>query len=270
MKAIIAFLTVLTFFSTTTQAETYEFVAPHPVGGGSQAYPGLDLSYAKKIKLKASNSLYDPMLAIDELEIVFENATNFKADNFKYTNGAYRAIVEDVWIYRKVYVEVMAPEQIASSKDIYISLNVVDFEGVLDDVNMSHGQPIYDAHGILEDVTPDVLVDQETIVLDGKNMTIQLFKRAKSGMEGEGFKLVTNWHGYGQRTIYLPAPFPMSDSHMFNAVGLEIETHQYPAGFVDYLIGVKYEDAFGGYSQTTPVEPLPPLIEQAYGYYPWP
>ncbi|MBD3666799.1 MAG: hypothetical protein HUJ16_02495 [Kangiella sp.] len=271
MKAIIAFLTVITLFSTTTQAEDYYFEAPYPAGGSSQSYPGLDLSYAKKIKLRASNSLYDPMLTIDELEIVFENATNFKADNFKYTNGAYRAIVEDAWIYRKVFVEVMAPEQIASSKDIYISLSVVEFEGVLDDVNMSHGQPIYDAHGILEDVTPDVLVDQETIVLDGKNMTIQLFKRAKSGMNGEGFKLVTNWHGYGQRTIYLPTPFPMSDAHMFNAIGLEIESNQFPDGFVDYLIGVKYEDALaGGYSETSPTEPLAPLIEQAYGYYPWP
>lgn len=270
MKAIIAFLTVITLFSTTTQAEDYYFEAPYPAGGSSQSYPGLDLSYAKKIKLKASNSLYDPMLTIDELEIVFENATNFKADNFKYTNGAYRAIVEDAWIYRKVFVEVMAPEQIASSKDIYISLSVVEFEGVLDDVNMSHGQPIYDAHGILEDVTPDVLVDQETIVLDGKNMTIQLFKRAKSGMNGEGFKLVTNWHGYGQRTIYLPTPFPMSDAHMFNAVGLEIQSQQFPDGFVDYSISIKYEDAFGGYSQSSQSEPLPMYIEQAYGYYPWP
>lgn len=270
MKAIIAFLTVLTLFSTTTQAENYYFEVPYPAGGSSQSYPGLDLSNAKEIKIKASNSYYDPMLRIDELEIVFENASNFKANNFKYTNGAYRAIVEDAWIYRKVYVEVMAPEPLAANEDIYVSLSVVEFEGVLDDVNMSHGQPIYDAHGFLEDVTPDVLVDQETIVLDGKDMVIQLFKRAKSGMEGEGFKLVTNWHGYGQRTIYLPTPFPTSDAHMFNAIGIEIESHPMPDGFIDYLIGIKYEDAFGGYSQTTPVEPLAPLIEQAYGYFPWP
>ncbi|ACV27595.1 hypothetical protein [Kangiella koreensis] len=270
MKAIIAFFISLAFFSTTTQAEDYYFEVPHPSGGGSQSYPGLDLSNAKKIKIKASNSYYDPMMKIDELEIVFENASNFKASNFKYTNGSFRAIVEDVWIYRKVFVEVMAPEPLASNEDIYVSLNVVEFEGVLDDVNMSHGQPIYDAHGFLEDVTPDVLVDQETIVLDGKNMTIQLFKRAKSGMEGEGFKLVTNWHGYGQRTVYLPAPFPTSEAHMFNAIGIEIESNQMPDGFIDHLIAIKYEDAFGGYSQTTPMEPLAPLIDQAYGYYPWP
>lgn len=271
MKAIIAFLTIFTLFlTTTTQAEDYYFEVPHPGGGSSNSYPGLDLSQAKKIKIKASNSIYDPMLAIDELEIVFENATNFKANNFKYTNGSYRAVIEDVWVYRKVFVEVMAPEQIGSNKDIYVSLNVVEFEGVLDDVNMSHGQPIYDAHGFLEDVTPDVLVDQETIVLDGKSMTIQLFRRAKSGMEGEGFKLITNWHGYGQRTIYLPAPFPMSDAHMFNAIGLEIESHEFSDGFVDHSISVKYEDVFGGNSQNSPSESLAPLIEQAYGYYPWP
>lgn len=270
MKAIIAFLFSLTFFITTTQAEDYYFEIPHPAGGGSNSYPGLDLSYAKKIKVKASNSYYDPMLRIDELEIVFENATNFKASNFKYTNGSYRAIVEDAWIYRKVYVEVMAPEPLAANEDIYVSLNVVEFEGLLDDVNMSHGQPLYDAHGFLEDVTPDVLVDQETIVLDGKDMVIQLFKRAKSGMEGQGFKLVTNWHGYGQRTIYLPTDFPMSDAYMFNAIGLEIQSHQFPEGFVEYLVGIKYEDVFGGYSQTTPIETLTHYIEQAYGYYPWP
>ncbi|WP_018624079.1 hypothetical protein [Kangiella aquimarina] len=270
MKAIIAFLIVITLFSTTTQAEDYYFEAPYPAGGSNVTYPGLDLSNAKKIKIKASNSYYDPMMKIDELEIIFENATNFKASNFKYTNGSYRAIVEDAWIYRKVYVEVMTPEPLASNEDIYVSLNVVEFEGVLDDVNMSHGQPIYDAHGFLEDVTPDVLVDQETIVLDGKNLTIQLFKRAKSGLEGEGFKLVTNWHGYGQRTIYLPAPFPMSDAHMFNAVGIELESHQMPDGFVDYSISIKYEDVFGGYSQSGPIEPLAMYIEQAYGYYPWP
>ncbi|WP_417445846.1 hypothetical protein [Kangiella sp.] len=272
MKAIIAFLTIFTIFSTTTtQAEDFQFEIPYPSGGSSVTYPGLDLGYAKKIKIKASNSYHDPMMQIDELEIVFENATNFKAGNFKYTNGSYKAVVEDVWVYRKILVQVMAPQPLVSNEDVYISLNVVELEGVLDDVNMSVGPSIYDANGFLQDVTPDVLVDQETILLDGKNMTIQLFKRAKSEMDGAGFKLVTNWHGYGQRTIYLPTPFPISDAHMFNAIGLEIESNQFPDGFVDYLIGVKYEDALGGgYSQTSPTEPLPPLIEQAYGYYPWP
>lgn len=271
MKAIIAFLTVITLFSTTTQAENFEFEIPYPAGSSSVTYPGLDLSNAKKIKIKASNSYHDPMIKIDELEIVFENASNFKATNFKNSYGTYRAVVEDAWVYRKVLVEVIAPEPFVSNEDININLSVVEFEGMLDDVNMSHGPSIYNANGFLVDVTPDVLVDQETIVLDDKNMTIQLFKRAKSGMEGAGFKLVTNWHGYGQRTIYLPTPFPMSDAHMFNAIGLEIESNQFPDGFVDYLIGVKYEDALaGGYSQTSPTEPLATLIEQAYGYYPWP
>lgn len=95
MKAVIAFLTVITLFSTTIQAEDYYFEVPFPAGGSSVTYPGLDLSNAKKIKIKASNSFHDPMMNIDELEIVFENATNFKASNFKYTNGSYRAIVED-------------------------------------------------------------------------------------------------------------------------------------------------------------------------------
>ena len=271
MKAIIAFLTIFTIFSTTTtQAEDYYFEAPHPAGGSSHSYPGLDLSYTKKIKIKASNSIYDPMLAIDELEIIFENATNFKATNFKYTNGSYKAVVEDAWIYRKVFVEVSAPEELGSNKDIYVSLSVVEFEGVLDDVNMSHGQPIYDGHAILEDVTPDILVDQETIILDGKNMTIQLFKRAKSGMEGEGFKLVTNWFGHGQRTIYLPTPFPISEAHMYNAIGIDMNSHELPDGYVDHLISIRYEDLFGGYSGDSSIEPLAPYIEQAYGYYPWP
>lgn len=75
MKAIIAFLIVITLFSTTTQAEDYYFEAPYPAGGSNVTYPGLDLSNAKKIKIKASNSYYDPMMKIDELEIIFENAT---------------------------------------------------------------------------------------------------------------------------------------------------------------------------------------------------
>lgn len=149
MKAIIAFVTVITLFSTTTQAEDYYFKVPHPGRGSSHSSPGLDLGSAKKIKIKASNSYHDLMMKIEELEIVFENATNFKASNFKYANGSYKAVVEDDWVYRKILVQIMAPEPLVSNEDIYVPLSVVELEGLLDDANISAGPSIYESNGFL-------------------------------------------------------------------------------------------------------------------------
>ncbi|AOE49135.1 hypothetical protein [Kangiella sediminilitoris] len=274
MKAILAFLTtILLILGQTTQAEISEYETYFPMSGSSVPYPNLDLNGIEKIKVKTSSSIHQPDQELEEIELVFPNATNLVAKNFQKVDGSYsyngsdvfKTIVNDAWVYSKVLVKVTTNgKKIAGGTDLSVELEVVEMTFELNDPNNSMGLNIFNANGILRDVTPVTIADVESLNYQDDDMTLSLYQRATfDEFNGDGFKIKTNWMGHGERIINVPAPIPSEDYSIFKAAGLEIQTETFPDGFTDHQFRIKYEDPMG-YAQYTPFEPLQPYIDQAY------
>ncbi|WP_105258974.1 hypothetical protein [Pseudoalteromonas sp. T1lg88] len=273
MKAIMVFLSTLVLtLGLSSNAKAAEYEINYPSASSSVPYPGLDLNMVKKIKVKTSNSLHTPEQSLDELEIVFENATNLVVKGFQkessYGPDLFKAMVNDAWVYSKVLVTVFASDKISGGRNLTIELQVMEMTNELNELNYSHGLMIFNAQGILNDVTPVTVADIETISYQDKDMTLTLYQRAMfDEFNGEGFKIKVNWMGNGEKIINVPAPISSEEYSFFKAADLEIQTQTFPDGFTDHQFRIKYQDPFG-YTQYTPFEPLAPYIDQAFQSYP--
>ncbi|WP_105255337.1 hypothetical protein [Pseudoalteromonas sp. T1lg75] len=277
MKAILVFLSTLVLtLGLSSEAKAAEYEINYPSASSSVPYPGLDLNMVKKVKVKTSSSIHTPEQSLDEVEIVFENATNLIVKGFQKEGGSYsyngsevyRAVAHDAWVYSKVLVTVTAPGKISGGKDLTIDLQVMEMTNALNELNYSHGLMIFNANGILNDVTPMTVADVETISYQEKDMTLTLYQKPKfDEFNGEGFKIKVNWMGNGEKIINVPAPIPAEEYSFFKAADLEIQTQTFPDGFTDHQFRIKYQDPFG-YTQETPLEPLAPYIDQAFQTYP--
>ncbi|GAA4358239.1 hypothetical protein [Kangiella marina] len=269
-KALLSTL-LLCLFTLSAQAGTAQYEIYHPVHGSTVPFPNLDLNGVETIKVHTSNSIHDPMENIDYLELVFKNATNLVAKNFKKEDDSYsgsqvyRAVVQDAWVYSKVIVKVTTDGPISGGKNLFIELEVAELTYELNDPVYSHGVVIFNADGILSDVTPTVVADVETVTHQNDELSLTLHQKPKfDEFTGEGFKIKANWMGHGERTLTIPAPFSSEEYSFFRAAGIEVQSETFPDGFVEHQFRIKYEDAFGGYTQYTPFESLNMYIDQAY------
>lgn len=273
MKAILAFLTaILLTLSQAAKADTSEYEVYNPMGASSVPYPNLDLNEIKKIKVKTSTPIHAPEQQLDELELVFPNATNLVAKDFQKDENAYsyggetvyKAIVEDAWVYSRLLVKVTSTGVITGGQNLKVELEVIEVTFELNDTSDSDGLLIYSTDGILNDVTPDSVADIEAINYEGDELTLTLYQRAKfDEFTGDGFKIKSNWMGHGERTLNIPAPIPSEEYSYFRATDIEIESAVMPDGYIAHQFRIKYEDPMG-YAEYTQLEPLQPYIDQAY------
>ena len=275
MKALTAsILTIIFFtFSSLATANTTQYEIYYPGHGSTAPFPSLDLNDLEVIKVQASSSHYEPVQSIDQLELVFKNATNLVAKNFKKDDNGYnpsgthtyKAVVSDMWVYSKVIVKVMTNGPIAGGKDLYVELEVAEMTFELNDPQYSNGLSIFQANGILNDVTPVVISDIENLTYQNDQLSLSLQQKPKfDEFTGEGFKITANWMGHGERTLSIPTPFSSEEYSFYKAAGLEVRSETLPDGFVIHEFRIKYEDMPGGYMQYTNFEPLDMYMDQAY------
>ena len=251
-----------------TFAETLKFEMKFPATSATSYYPGLDLSQLQKIDITVDRDILNPQDTIQYLKLDFNNATDLAVANLSFDQNAnrYVGIINGAWVYRKLGIEVDAQPQIMADQPVSVRLFVIEQQSNVNDPVMSYGPDLVVANGSLFDVTPNWVADSLNVRVDDKNLNLKLYKRAERVTQptysGEGFRIDARWFGNGDRTFTIPTPFDVNDSN-FKAVGLELESYTLPEGQVEHLIAVTYEDLAGS-RQTTPFEPLKPLLDQVY------
>lgn len=272
-------VTLLSILSTTTYAKTYKYdltaIGSH---SGSLQYPNLDFNQAKSALFTVNKDPLSPDFQINSLEVTFPNAAKLTATGFKkIEQDLYRAVVNDVWIYRQVFVDVRGVDFNRTQWSApHISVSISEKSVFINPESTSDyaGEPLFHVHGIIRDVTPAKIADTAVATVDGKRVTLSLKDNmstapAESQINGarEGFVIDALWQGKGQKTMYIPGPGPEEEFDRFTAIGLVLEELTGPEG-KEYSFSVKYVDASGAEIQTPP-QPLRPRLDDAFGTRPW-
>ncbi|WP_144393784.1 hypothetical protein [Pleionea sediminis] len=275
MKSLSTFFTILllTITANVVTAETYTFEVPMPSSSPTPVYPGLDLSDLNKISLIVEKSIENPEPTIKRITFDFPKASNITLYNLSSQSnqyghsdsGVYKGILKNAWVFREVAVEVRMPTPLQSGSPVEVKLNVVERNNYLNHPEDYLGPELLNANGPLVDKSANKLADRASIVLDEKRLNLNLLQRASTDDFGKsGFVIKTNWLGKGERTIYVDTPFGHDAFHHFNAVELILEEIPLHDGMVEYDLQIRYEDKFSNSSQTTNIQPLRILLEEAY------
>lgn len=265
-------VTLIALASSTTYAKTfkYDLLGIHS-SNGPISYPNLDFSQANSAILTVNKDPLSPDVQISSVEITFPNAAKLLATGFKKTDfGRYRAAVNDVWIYRQVIVEVNGDDlNRAGPIPVSVSVSVSEKSVFIQPETDTKGHPLFNVEGLMRDITVNKVVDNESLILDGKRLNLSLkenlsFATPDARINGprEGFVIDALWMGKGQKTIYIPAPVPQQEYDRYTAVGLIIESFSGPMG-IEYTFSVKFTDA-SGYEERTPNMPLRHLLDAAF------
>jgi hypothetical protein len=237
---------------------------------GYVVYPRLDLSNPKSAVLTLTKSapLYETQLT--SLEITFPTAAKFTATNFKLIEGnKYRAVVNGAWIYKEVVVEVeVFPLELRQAPIIraYISERTAFINPQAEIPDMS--ALLFTIHGQLRDITPVRVIDNESILIGGKKVTLSLRDRIQLNAGPwtgtyipDGFVVDVLWYGRGTKSIVIQAPVPPPEFDATEAVALVLSG----TTDADRTISVKYKDRFGTELVTPPAQ-LKTLLDQAFGF----
>lgn len=264
----------LSLAALTVNAAQYTLDGFFPSSMDNHLFPGLRLEGVDKVTLEASDTLHSPYLQIDSLTIQFKHAAPLVARNFKRTDDQrYLALVEDVWVFNRLLVEVSGG--LLNDEDpLHVRVMVVDVSSQLNDLDDIFGPDLVRVDATLRDVSPRILADSQSLVLDNKPLTLQLMDRLGShdhtgmtpptpGYE-KGFHVVSNWQGKGVKTFYLPTPFSADQFREYRAVALQLETYEAPHG-TDYFARISYQDRTGMKHETPPVF-LNDILQQAYSH----
>lgn len=265
-------ITLIALASTTTHAKTfkYDLIGVHSFNGVIH-YPELDFSQAKSAILTVNKDPLSPDVQISSVEVTFPNAAKLLATGFKKTEfGSYRAVVNNVWIYRQVIVEVRDTDfNYAHPAPVSIEVSVSEKSVFIQPEEDPKGHPLFHAGGMLRDITANKIVDTESVIIDGKRVNLSLkenmsFASPDTEINGarEGFVIDTLWMGKGQKTLYVPAPVPQGEFDRYTAIGLVMEEVNGPEG-KEYFFSVKFTDSMGG-EQLSPSLPLRHLLDTAY------
>jgi hypothetical protein len=267
LKAI--FLFTMLLFATFAGASTSEYEVYMPSSSTHFMFPGLDLSGIESISLTISSGNTDLDYSIDRMELKFPNANNLVVKNFKrvQNSSAVYGIADDKWVFRKLIIELnMPPQKPSSGEPVDINVFVADTDHFKHNYfNPPQGELLVNASGMLVDVTPNPIADKKVVIADNKELDVKLYQRPENHMlppsVGTGFKVVMNWMGKGERTVYLPTPFPPRDYDMFKAVSLNFT--DIPGQVNVSMLEIEYEDD-AGFRQVAPVGELMTILDQAY------
>ncbi|BFM10927.1 hypothetical protein R50072_10800 [Simiduia litorea] len=253
---------IMVLVTSIASANQYQYEGVFAQSGDSQLFQGLNLQGVNKVTLQASDQFDGPDLRLDQLTIQFSNAAPLLARDFKLVDGhRYLALVEDAWVFNRLLVEIDA-NSLNQHNQLMVRVMVVDVSSRLSDLRQAFGPELVHVNAMLRDVTPKVLADSASLVVEGKNLTLQLFDRLGShdplsmeppvpGFE-QGFSLTANWQGKGVKTFFLPAPAGPDNFRDFTAVALLIESIEAPHG-TDHFVRIKFKDPTGFTQESQPV-----------------
>lgn len=261
-KLLVGLTTVLS--AGFIQAATMQYTVQPDQANYTGSYPNLDLFSLNQIKVTATTNDNDPFepAAVTRVELVFDNATNLVATNFKQDqfDMTQRSIVNNAWIYRSLLVEVSADPEMLEGSPFQVNLAVVESNNYLNNLTtMTPPWFIFDAQGLLTDVSTVKIADVARTNLDGKAVTLKLEQKPSSLGGQPVFNIQSSWLGHGDKDLELfsGAGGPVSG---LTAIALIISEVSGPMG-VEVEVAVEYEDAFGMRSISMP-ENLRYLLEQ--------
>ena len=253
------------FVSAEAKTIKYELTQLNSNSGNVQ-YPGLDFFGAKSAILTITKvaPLYEAQLT--SLEITFPNAAKLLATNFKLVDGnRYRAIVSGAWVYKEIIVE-LDPVQFEPKMHTMIHVFVSERTAFINPqvVIPNQSAMLFNAFGIMRDITPTRIVDTASTIVSNKKVTLSLKDRLgirESGIGfSDGFVVDALWYGRGVKTLYLPAPIAPQDFDSVEVIGLIVE------GTTDanLSVSVKFKDRNGS-EMISPPMPLKHILDEAYG-----
>ena len=275
MKCFVRTLGLIAFalVSATSFAKTYKYdLTDIRSNNGFIQYPGLDFGQVKTVSLTVNKDPLSTEATINSLEITFPNAAKLLATGFKKLDNTttYRAVVNDVWVYRQIIVDVKSVDfNTTQITHPIIEVSVSEKSVFIQPETDFKGHPLFLVDGNLRDITASKVVDTVSAIIDGKRVNLSLrenlsFAPPAVPVNGSraGFVIDALWFSKGQKTFYIPAPVPNTEYDSYDAVALTLQELDGPAG-KEYLLGVKFKDA-NGYELTTSVQPLRPLLDTAY------
>lgn len=269
-------ITLFSIISASTYAKTFKYdltaVSSYP---GPINYPGLEFNQAKSAIFTVNKDPLSPEVQINSLEVNFPNAAKLIATGFKKIDSdLYRAVVNDVWIYRQVFVDVRGVDfNRPHSSSTQIEVSISEKSVFIQPEDDPKGHPLFSVNGILRDITVAKIADTAIATVDNKRLTLSLkdtltYAPVEAQINGarEGFVIDALWQGKGQKTIYIPAPVPMEEFDRYTAIGLILQEVESPFG-KEYWFSIKYKEEGLG-ELTTPQQPLKLFLDNAYGSTP--
>lgn len=244
--------------ASATETRTYEVV--HSQGQISTYFPGMQIEQITEGKVQFDYRPHSPEPTLESVSFDFGMAGRLKASDFsekEYEPGVHRAIIEDVWVYRHVLVEV----DVTNLPHIRLTVMVPEFQSYTAPIEHAHGPALYQGDVYLEDVTPSYTVDSKVVALDDDEVKLDL----QNSIDWERSALVINtlWMGHGERQIHIPA------EHLFpgesKPLAIQLKTFEGPYG-PEHDISVTYENG-GSYIEETQIQPLRMLLDEAYNTY---
>jgi hypothetical protein len=253
-------------------ALNYEFIPLNSTNAGLQ-YPGLDFSQATTGKLILEKTTAEAEPLLKTLELNFSGAAKLVARDFKKVDGfIYRAVVNNQWIYRQVIVDIhIADINNVNSSPLHIEVAVSEKAGFINPEGEERGAMLLFADGELRNVTPNRIVDTASTLINGKRVNLALRANPSTsapatGQHQEGFVIESTWMGKGQKTLYIPCPFPVQQFAFVDTTQLILEELDTPEG-KDPVITVMAKDQ-NGFEIPSMTIRLHELLDQAYGMQP--
>lgn len=267
---------LISLLSASTYAKTFKYdLTAISSFQGPIHYPGLEFNQTKSAIFTVNKDPLSPDVQISSLELNFPLAAKLTATGFKQVEpNLYRAVVNDVWIYRQVIVDVRNVDfnraQMASALiEVYLSEKSVFINP--ENNTDYRGEPLFKVNGILRDITATRIADSATTTIDGKKLTLSLkdllsIAAPEVQVNGprEGFVIDTLWQGKGQKTIFVPAFVPLEEFDRYTAIAIILTERESPFG-KEQFFSIKYKEEGSNYELTTPEQPLKPLLDGAYG-----
>lgn len=274
MKLIYQLFSValLGLISISSHAKTFKYDITNiwSSEGYESRYPTLEFSNVKSAGLTVTK---DPLLTdwqLNSLEINFEKAAKLTATGFKkVSHNTYRAVINNVWIYRQIIVDVKETDLNAfSNPAISIEVYISEKSAFIQPEEDIQGQPLFTLSGTLRDISPNKIVDTGYITIDGKRVNFSLRERPgiiqlNNGDSKNGFLVDVLWMGKGQKTIAIPFS-PVENFDQFDAVTLVLEEIDGDFGTKQPVLSIKYKDQNNS-ENTSWQERIKPLLNGAYG-----
>ncbi|RYZ87767.1 MAG: hypothetical protein EOP04_10955, partial [Proteobacteria bacterium] len=166
-------------------------------------YPGLELDRPTSAILTVSRTppIIEPKIV--SLEISFPKAAKLLATNFKQIEGTqkYRALVPGAWVYKEVIVDInnfLIGEFF--NAEVFVSERAAFINPIAD---QQTGPLLFRVGGMLNDITPTRVVDQEILTVSAKKLTLSLRDRLvyNRSTSAEGFAIDALWYGKGTKTL---------------------------------------------------------------------
>lgn len=271
-------ITLLSIVSASSYAKTFKYELTDIFSSnGTVTYPSLEFGQAQSAVFTVNKDPLSPNFQISSLEVTFPTAAKLVATGFKQVDhDTYRAVVNDAWIYRQIFIDVRGldfnyPHRSSPLIEASISEKSIFIQPEADVT----GQPLFILHSpFMRDITASKIADTASVVLAGKRLTLSLKNNlgvvsttnGPGSSTQEGFVVDALWMGKGQKTLYIPAPVPVEEFDGFEAIAIDINERPTPQG-VEYTLVIKFKDPHGS-EISTPELPLMHLLEIAYGSQP--